>query len=100
LDGMSKAAADGLDIWAQVAPRPTGLLMSLRGRVNPLAGSLSYQELAPHGTGGLQARLAGEGVKARIVAELDAAPEANPLLRFPQTFELENPGRYDLSADM
>ena len=37
LDGLSKAAADGLDMWAQVAARPTGLLMSLRGRVNPLA---------------------------------------------------------------
>jgi N-acyl-D-aspartate/D-glutamate deacylase len=100
LDGMSKAAADGLDMWAQVAPRPTGLLMSLRGRVNPLAASPAYQELARQGIDGLSARMADPAAKARIVAELDAAPDANPLLRFPQTFELENPGRYDLSADM
>ena len=58
LDGLSKAAADGLDMWAQVAARPTGLLMSLRGRVNPLAASPTYQELARLGFDGLQARLA------------------------------------------
>jgi N-acyl-D-aspartate/D-glutamate deacylase len=100
LDGLRKAAADGLDMWAQVAPRPTGLLMSLRGRVNPLAASATYQELARQGIDGLPARLADPAARSRIVAELDAVPEANPLLRFPQTFELENPGRYDLSADM
>ncbi len=49
LDGLSKAAADGLDMWAQVAPRPTGLLMSLRGRVNPLAAAPAYPGAGPPG---------------------------------------------------
>jgi N-acyl-D-aspartate/D-glutamate deacylase len=99
LDGMSKAAADGLDLWAQVAPRPTGLLMSLRGRVNPLAASPAYQEVARQGADGLQQRLSDPTTRARIIAELDAAGEANVLTRFRITFELDNPGRYDLPLD-
>ncbi len=99
LDGLSKAAADGLDMWAQVACRPTGLLMSLRGRVNPLAASPTYQELARQGLDGLQVRLADPAVRARIIAELDAAGDANLMSRFRMAFELENPKRYDLSPD-
>jgi N-acyl-D-aspartate/D-glutamate deacylase len=99
LDGLSKAAADGLDMWAQVAARPTGLLMSLRGRVNPLAASPTYQELARQGMDGLPARLADLETRARILAELDAAGDANVLTRMRVSFELENPKRYDLSLD-
>jgi N-acyl-D-aspartate/D-glutamate deacylase len=99
LDGLSKAAADGLDMWAQVAPRPTGLLMSLRGRVNPLAGSPTYQELARQGMDGLQARLADPANRTRILTELDAAGDANVMSRFRMAFELENPKRFDLSLD-
>lgn len=96
LDRLSSAAADGLDIWAQVAARPTGLLMSLRGRVNPLATSPTYQQLAKT-TDDLQARLSDPAVRTRILSELDAAGEANVLTRFRLAFELENPVRYDLA---
>jgi N-acyl-D-aspartate/D-glutamate deacylase len=99
LDGLSKAAADGLDMWAQVAPRPTGLLMSLRGRVNPLAAAPSYQELARQGLDGLPARLADPTSRARILSELEAVGEANVMTRFTTAFELETPQRYDLSLD-
>ncbi len=99
LEGLSKAAADGLDMWAQVAPRPTGLLMSLRGRVNPLAASPTYQELARQGVDGLPARLADPEIRTRILTELDAAGEANVLTRMRLSFELENPKRYDLSLE-
>ena len=99
LDGLSRAAADGLDMWAQVAPRPTGLLMSLRGRVNPLAASPTYQDLARQGFDGLQARLTDPQTRSRILSELDAAGDANVLTRFRVAFELENPGRYNLSLD-
>jgi N-acyl-D-aspartate/D-glutamate deacylase len=100
LDGLSKAAADGLDMWAQVAARPTGLLMSLRGRVNPLAAAPTYQELARQGIDGLPARLADSANRSRILAELDAAGDANPLTRMRVSFELENPKRYDLSLEL
>jgi N-acyl-D-aspartate/D-glutamate deacylase len=86
-------------MWAQVAPRPTGLLMSLRGRVNPLAASPTFQELARQGFDGLPARLADPQTRSRILSELDAAGDANVLTRFRVAFELENPGRYDLSLD-
>jgi N-acyl-D-aspartate/D-glutamate deacylase len=99
LDGLSKAAADGLDMWAQVAPRPTGLLMSLRGRVNPLAASPTYQELARQGMDGLPVRLADPENRSRILTELDAAADANVLTRMRVAFELEDPKRYDLSLD-
>ncbi len=99
LDGLSKAAADGLDMWAQVAPRPTGLLMSLRGRVNPLAASPAYQELARQGMDDLPRKLADPENRSRILSELDAAGDANVLNRMRVAFELENPKRYDLSLD-
>ena len=39
LDGIERAVADGLVMRGQVAARPVGLLMSLKGRVHPLLGS-------------------------------------------------------------
>jgi N-acyl-D-aspartate/D-glutamate deacylase len=80
-----------------VAARPTGLLISLRGKVNPLAITPTFQELARLGLDGLPARLADSENRSRILTELDAAGEANVLTRFRAAFELENPGRYDLA---
>jgi N-acyl-D-amino-acid deacylase len=45
LRGIERAVADGLVMRGQVAARPVGLLMSLDSRMQPLAGSKTYQGL-------------------------------------------------------
>ncbi|MBO0727635.1 MAG: amidohydrolase family protein [Acidimicrobiaceae bacterium] len=97
LDGLSRDAGDGLQVWAQVAPRPTGLLMSLRGRVNPLAASATYRAVASDGTAGIQARLRDPEVRQRVLTELSSRD--GPLGRFPMVFELSDPPRYDLDPE-
>ena len=46
LNHTAKAAADGLDIRAQVANRPIGALMSLAGSLHPFVGHRTYKAIA------------------------------------------------------
>jgi N-acyl-D-aspartate/D-glutamate deacylase len=93
LDGFTQAAQDGLALWGQVAPRPTGLLMSARARVNPLAGSPTFQAVASNSRTDLLAQLGRPEVRQKILSELRG--EADLMSRFPQAFELHDPPRYD-----
>jgi N-acyl-D-aspartate/D-glutamate deacylase len=93
LDGFAQAARDGLSLWGQVAPRPTGLLMSAHGRVNPLAGSPTFQQVARGSRSDLLAELRRPGRKEKILSELGG--EADLMARFPMAFELSDPPRYD-----
>ncbi len=101
LAGLAQAARDGLDLRGQVAPRPTGLLLSLGGRVNPLRPSPTYQglerdALAAGGETALRAALARPESRTRILAELEG--EADLMARFRPAFALGDPPRYDLAA--
>jgi N-acyl-D-aspartate/D-glutamate deacylase len=93
LDGFAGAARDGLALWGQVAPRPTGLLMSAHGRVNPLAGSTTFQAVAGRHRAELLVELARPEIKEKILSELRG--EADLMSRFPRAFELSDPPRYD-----
>jgi N-acyl-D-aspartate/D-glutamate deacylase len=93
LDGFEQAARDGLALWGQVAPRPTGLLMSAYGRVNPLAGSATFRDVARSGRAGLLPELRRPELREKILSELGG--EADALSRFPRAFELADPPRYD-----
>jgi N-acyl-D-aspartate/D-glutamate deacylase len=89
LQAFEEAAAAGYTLLGQAAARPTGLLQSLGGRVNPLAPSPTFQEVSRRD----RAALLDPALKARILAELSA--EAAPTTRFPVAFELGDPPRYD-----
>jgi N-acyl-D-aspartate/D-glutamate deacylase len=89
LQAFEAAAADGMTLLGQAAARPTGLLQSLRGRVNPLAASPTYQEVSRRDA----SELGRPDVKARILAELPDDQEMSR--RFPLAFELGDPPRYD-----
>ena len=93
LDGFTQAAEDGLALWGQVAPRPTGLLMSAQGRVNPMAGSPTFQQVAGRHREDLLAELQRPELKEKILSELRG--EADLVSRFPRAFELSDPPRYD-----
>jgi len=70
LDAM---AADGLDIRAQVAPRPIGVVLSFASTTNPFLITPTYRRIAAQ-AGSVEARLAqlaDPTVRAAILAEHD-----------------------------
>ena len=87
LKGFEAAQRDGLVMRGQVAARPTGLLMSRQGRVNPLATSPTFRSL------GDVALLLHPDVRQAILAELTG--DADMMTRFASAFELGDPPRYD-----
>jgi N-acyl-D-aspartate/D-glutamate deacylase len=89
LRSFEESAAAGHTLLGQAAARPTGLLQSLGGRVNPLAPSPTYREVSREDPGALQKL----EVKDRILAELSGADDVTA--RFPLAFELGDPPRYD-----
>jgi N-acyl-D-aspartate/D-glutamate deacylase len=97
---IEQGVADGLALRGQVAARPVGLIMSLDGRAHPLLASATYQSLAARPVAARVAELRRPEVRARILAELAAAPaDQNPLDRFPHVFPLDDPPRYDRTPD-
>ncbi|HVM66600.1 MAG TPA: amidohydrolase family protein, partial [Acidimicrobiales bacterium] len=93
LRAFEEAHGRGLRLFGQAAARPTGLLVSLGGRVNPLAPSATYQDARRRDLSALRQ----PEVKARVLAEL--AGSADVTARFPVMFELGDPPRYDRGAD-
>ncbi|HUJ64885.1 MAG TPA: amidohydrolase family protein, partial [Acidimicrobiales bacterium] len=89
LQAFEEAAGAGHTLLGQAAARPTGLLESLGGRVNPLAPSPTYREISACEPDALHK----DEVKSRILAELSG--EADMSARFPLAFELGDPPRYD-----
>jgi N-acyl-D-aspartate/D-glutamate deacylase len=96
LEAFEAGARDGLVMRGQAAARPTGLLMSLGGRVNPLAASPTFQELRTGDDSALRSELQRSDLRIRILAEL--VGDADMLARFPNAFELGDPPRYDHQA--
>jgi N-acyl-D-aspartate/D-glutamate deacylase len=97
--------ADGLDVRAQVAPRPVGVLLSFASTSNPFFLCPSYRKLAGSGTP-VEARLrelADPALKARILAEHAAyAPEGLVALitgGFSRMFRMSDPVDYEPDAD-
>ena len=89
LHAFEQAAAAGFTMLGQAAPRPTGLLQSMGGRVNPLAPSATYRHVVADDRSALRR----PEVKAQILEELSG--DADITTRFPLAFELGTPPRYD-----
>ena len=70
LEALDRAAAEGLQMRAQVAVRAIGIMMGLEATINPLRRAASYQALADLPLAERVARLADPDTKARIVSEL------------------------------
>jgi N-acyl-D-aspartate/D-glutamate deacylase len=90
LAAFEDARAAGHTLLGQAAARPTGLLLSIGGRVNPLAASPTFQRVG-------RDELLQADVKARILDEL--VGDADTSSRFPMAFELGDPPRYDRGPD-
>jgi N-acyl-D-aspartate/D-glutamate deacylase len=87
LEAITAANQRGLRVTAQVAPRPVGILLGLRGTVNPLGGSPTARE---HATD--VAALRRDDVRAQVLAELAERP---PRIPWESLFELGDPPDYE-----
>jgi N-acyl-D-amino-acid deacylase len=97
--------ADGLDVRAQVAPRPVGVLLSFASTSNPFFLCPSYRQLVASGAP-VEARLrqlADPAFKAKILGEHGAfKPEGIIGLMtsgFSRMFRMSDPVDYEPSAD-
>ena len=92
--------AEGLEMRAQVAVRPIGVLVGLQATINPLAASATYRAIAD-GNPDLSARarrLADSTVRERVLAELGQSP-ATVRISFDRMFSLGTRPNYEPSPD-
>ena len=64
---IQQAAADGLPIRAQVAPRPVGLLLGLQSSFHPFSGHPAFKELAGQPLAAQVAALRDPALRARLL---------------------------------
>lgn len=77
LDELTQAAAEGLQIRAQVAPRPVGMLYGLELSFHPFALHPSYRQIAHLPLAERVARMRDPEFRARLLAE--QPQDSNPV---------------------
>jgi N-acyl-D-aspartate/D-glutamate deacylase len=88
LELISEAQAEGVDLRAQVAPRPVGVIMSLEATFNPFVQNPVYQELASLPVAERVAKLRDPGLRARFV-------EGGMIMDPQKLFRLGDPPDYE-----
>ncbi len=106
MDWVDRMVAAGLDVKAQVASRPIGVLLGLEATANPFAFCASMAELAIFDLADRVAALRDPERKARILAEhAELAATLEPgivqqiICGFDVIFALSDPVDYELDAD-
>ena len=102
LSEIEAAAADGLDMRAQVGPRPVGLLLGLELTLNPFSGHPIYQTIAAEPFETRLAALRDPTFRERLLSdEPDAEnPFVKSILRsFGKMFVLGDPPDYEPTDD-
>ena len=84
LDPLSAYRAQGLDITAQIFPRPIGMVVGLSTSWNPFSFCPSFTELAPLDAAARAERMMDPDLRARLVSE---EPDA---ARFPLSRQARN----------
>lgn len=98
LGAIEAAAADGLPIRAQVAPRPVGVLLGLDLTLNPFSAHPVYREIADLPMTERVRRLHDPEFRARLLADAPATdnPFVKSMLRnFGKIFQLSDPVNYE-----
>ncbi len=102
LGEIEKASAEGLDMRAQVGPRPVGLLLGLELTLNPFSGHPVYQSIANQPFEQRLAALRDPDFRTRL---LNDEPDAeNPFVKsilriFGKMFVLGDPPDYEPTDD-
>lgn len=98
MDRLDAAAARGINIKAQVAGRPVGLMLGLQGSVHPFITRPSYQTIADLPLAERVKAMLDPAFKAKLLSE---APEkGHPFINslagaFNKMFDLGNPPNYE-----
>jgi N-acyl-D-aspartate/D-glutamate deacylase len=98
LDAVERAAARGTRLTAQVAARPTSLLLGLQSSAHPFMGHAAYQAIAHLPIAERVAAMRTPEVRRRILEE--RVEHANPIVAFisgafHKLFPLGDPPRYE-----
>ena len=106
MDWVDRMVASGLEVRAQVASRPIGVLLGLQATASPFTFCASYAEVASLPLGERVAALRDPERKRRILtehAEIAAGLEpgifAQIMCGFDVLFRLSDPVDYELNAD-
>ena len=96
----AQAAADGLEIRGQVAPRSIGVLLGLQGSRNPFVSTAAYREIAARPLDERLAIMRDPAFRARVLAEFDALGAAGDAFQrrmsaFDRIFPLGDPPDYE-----
>lgn len=89
LDLIAEAVSDGLEMRAQIAPRPIGVLYGLQGSRNPFSACPSFEPVSLLPLAEKVARLRDPELKHRLLAEVmvpQADPQAQRLTAFDRIF--------------
>ena len=106
MDWVDRMVADGLDVKAQVASRPIGVLLGLQATANPFAFCASFGELANVSHDEKVAALRDPERRRRVLAEhaefvatLEPGILAQITSGFDITFRLSDPVDYEMDRD-
>ena len=98
LDGIEAAQAEGIDMYGQVPPRATGILMGLTATLNPFLFYPSFQQLAALPLEEKVKALSNPEMKEKILSEEPVS--INPLVdeivtSYNKMFRLGDPANYE-----
>jgi N-acyl-D-aspartate/D-glutamate deacylase len=92
---IEQANARGVQVRAQIAPRPVGLLLGLEGTAQAFGASAAYRELRVLPLRERLERMRRPEVRERIVSEMKNGPAGAMSLDFDNTYLLADPPDYE-----
>jgi N-acyl-D-aspartate/D-glutamate deacylase len=92
---IEQANARGVQVRAQIAPRPVGLLLGLEGTAQAFGASAAYRELRVLPLRARLERMRRPEVRERIVSEMKNGPAGAMSLDFDNTYLLADPPDYE-----
>jgi N-acyl-D-aspartate/D-glutamate deacylase len=96
LDKIARAAADGLPMRAQVAPRPVGVLLGLQSSFHPFSALPAYQAVAGLPLDERVRALRDPALRARLLEEAPA--EGRQFMDYRRMYPLGEPPDYEPPA--
>jgi N-acyl-D-aspartate/D-glutamate deacylase len=95
LSFIERAAAEGVDMKAQVCGRPPGILMGFEATLNPFMQTSAYRALADLPLSERVEELRQQAARDAIIAEFQESQGRNRFLRPEKMFPLGNPPEYE-----
>ena len=103
LDGIEEAQSEGINMYGQVPPRATGILMGLTATLNPFRFHPTYMEIADLALEERVEIMSNDEFKEKLLN--DNAVSINPLVdeivnSYSKMFKLGEPANYEPDPDM